>query len=147
MEESSGNRVRIELQTTIDDNGQMEYNTIKQTGNFYKKDNVDVLTFDEELADTSIVRNFITIQPEKVNIKRTGNISMHQKFHNKEKTENMYKHPHGFLHMETYTSGMDYQPASSGNPGRLRLDYTVKLNGQEERIHQLTLTFSEECTQ
>ncbi len=30
-------QVAIELETSIDDNGEMEYNTVRQTGQFYQK--------------------------------------------------------------------------------------------------------------
>ncbi|MEC5424430.1 DUF1934 domain-containing protein [Virgibacillus sp. C22-A2] len=140
-------KIRIELSTTIDDNGQMEYNNMKHSGNFYKKNNLDVLTFEEEAEDKSIVKNLITIQPDKVSIKRSGNVTMNQQFRANHKTENVLQHPHGIIHMETFTDLINYQSVSKTKEGRLTISYTVKLNGQEARRHDMELVYKEEVSQ
>ncbi|MFD1036893.1 DUF1934 domain-containing protein [Virgibacillus byunsanensis] len=134
--------VQIELKTAIEDDGQLEHSTIKQSGNFYHKNNIDVLTFKEDMEGL-IIRNMITIQKDKVSIKRTGSISMNQQFRVNQLTENVYQHPHGNIHMETFTKDMEYLPDN----GLLTVNYIVKLNGQEERKHQLVLSFTEEVSQ
>ncbi|SFB25987.1 Uncharacterized beta-barrel protein YwiB, DUF1934 family [Lentibacillus halodurans] len=132
-------QVAVELQTAIDDNGQMEYNTVRQTGRFYRKENMDVLTYNETADDGSPIYNMITILTDKVSVKRTGSISMHQQFRKQKTSENVFQHPHGNLHMETFTNTINYQALSEHQDGLLTIDYTVKLNGQDERKHQLTL--------
>lgn len=136
--------VFIELHTTIDDDGQMEYNTIKSTGVYYQKGNIDVLRFEEAAEDNTPVKNFITIQQDKVNIKRTGPVTMNQKFLEGQTTENVFRHPYGTMHMETSAHNITYQPLTRIDKGTLNMSYTVKINGQEERIHKLTLTYHEE---
>ncbi|PAV31394.1 hypothetical protein CIL05_01695 [Virgibacillus profundi] len=136
--------VAIELRTTIDDNGQMEYNTIKQSGDFYKKNHLDVLTYEEKMEDNSTIKNLITIQTDRVSIKRSGNVTMNQKFRKNHTTENVFQHPHGNIHMETYTNSISYQSMNENDQGKLTISYTVKLNGQEERKHELVLTYTEE---
>src|SRR5690625_8006683 len=101
--EPTNKQVMIELHTTIDDNGQMEYNTIRQIGNFYKKKQMDVLTFEAETDDKTTIRNFITIQPDKVTIKRSGDVAMNQQFRTQSTTENVFRHQYGTMHMETVT--------------------------------------------
>jgi uncharacterized beta-barrel protein YwiB (DUF1934 family) len=137
-------QVTIHLQTVIEDNGQKETNSSNQIGKFYRKDKMDVITFEEKTEDNHRIKSFITIHPEKVNIKRSGIISMNQQFHKEKITENVYTHPHGNIHMETYTNSIDYQALSNQQDGQLNIDYTVKLNGQEERKHKLTLTLKKE---
>lgn len=136
--------VLLELHTTIDDGDEVEENTSKQTGSLYQRENVDVLMFEEKLDDGSVVKNMMTIHSDKVSIKRSGPVSMHQKLDANRITENVYHHPHGTLHMETKTLSMDYQPLARHTEGFLRVHYTVKLNGQNEREHTLTLSITEE---
>lgn len=143
--EPTHKQVMIELHTTIDDNGQMEYNTINQIGKFYKKNHMDVLTFEEQTEAKTVIGNLITIQPDKVTIKRSGDVAMNQQFRTKRTTENVFRHPYGTMHMETYTETLTYQSIQSDAPGQLKISYTVKLNGEEERNHLLTLTYKEEC--
>lgn len=136
--------VTVELQTIIDDHGQMEYNKQKQRGKFYQKGQLHVLTFDEKTEDQSIIKNLITIHKHKVSIKRSGPISMNQQFVLKQVTENVYKHPLGLIHMETFTDELIYKEHPNQTGGELIMEYRVKMNGQEERKHKLELTFSEE---
>ncbi|MBP1969829.1 uncharacterized beta-barrel protein YwiB (DUF1934 family) [Virgibacillus natechei] len=137
--------VEVELRTTIEDNGQMEYNTIKHPGTLYQKGNLDVIIFEEETEEENVTtKNLLTIQSGKVNIKRTGEVKMNQQFLPNQTTENVYKHPYGVIHMETYTNSINYQPLYETDNGYLGISYSVKLNGQEERKHELALTFMEE---
>lgn len=142
-----GKNVFIELHTTIDDDGQMEYNTIKNAGTFYQKGALDVLTFEEVTEDHSKVKNLITIQNDKVSIKRSGNVTMNQQFRANQITENVFKHPHGNINMETNTQSITYKSMNDFDKGKLSISYTVKLNGQEERKHELVLTYNEEDAQ
>lgn len=136
--------VMIHLATAIDDHGEMEYTTGKQTGQFFHKEDVDVLIYQEELEEGAIIRNLMTIRPGKINIKRSGLITMNQQFHLNQKTETYYQHPHGRLHMETFTHSITYESMKISGQGQLTINYTVKLNGIEARKHVLELTYYEE---
>lgn len=131
------------LYMEINGNGETEQTTTHYTGDFYHRNNMDVITFHEKSDDLSI-RNLITIHNDKVSIKRTGDITMHQQFRVKQTTENVFKHPHVNIHMETYTHKLGYHAPSNTDTGKLALAFTVKLNGQEERDHQLTLLIKED---
>lgn len=136
----------VKLQTTIDDQGMKEENEVLCKGTFYKKGTMDVLIFDEMLDEELKVKNLVTIQESSVNIKRTGPVSMNQKFDINRRTEGIYKHPHGSLHMETWTNRIVYKQKGEAD-GQLILSYRVKLNGHEdERKHELILSFQEEAT-
>ncbi|RKQ31543.1 DUF1934 domain-containing protein [Oceanobacillus halophilus] len=137
-------KVNIRLETTINDNGSKEHNTVQETGKFFIKGNRHVLMFEETLDEELKVRNLVTIQDGSVNIKRTGPVSMNQKFDINHITENVYKHPHGTIHMETFTKKMTYKQKSEITEGQLAISYTVKLNGQDERKHDLILSYKEE---
>ncbi|QKY70507.1 DUF1934 domain-containing protein [Lentibacillus sp. CBA3610] len=138
--DGNSKQVAVELKTAIDDNGQMEYNTIRQTGRFFQTDTMDVLTYKEKAEDESPIKNMVTIHKDKVTVKRTGLVSMNQQFRDRQTTENVFQHPYGNIHMETFTKAINYQPLSGEQNGFLRIDYNVKLNGADERKHQLTLT-------
>lgn len=138
-----GIKVELELHTTIDDQGQLEKNTVNETGVLYQRQNMDVLTYDEKLEDGQVVHNLLTIQSDQVSVKRTGPVSMHQRFDMNRITENVYQHPHGNIHMETTTLSYEYSPLDRQTSGLLRLYYTVRLNGVDERKHTLTLSLKE----
>ena len=139
----NGKQVSIQLHTSIEDQGNTESNHMKQIGQLFKRNNMDVLIYEEELEEGAIVKNLVTIQTNKVNIKRSGTIAMNQQFLVNQKTETHYEHPHGHFHMETYTNSVTYEPLAANNQGRLTIDYTVKLNGMDERNHLLELTYKE----
>jgi uncharacterized beta-barrel protein YwiB (DUF1934 family) len=134
----------IHLHTVIEDNGLKETNTGKHIGKYYQKNNRHVIIFEEKTEEHYTIKSFVTIQPEKVNIKRSGAVSMNQQFHIQKRTENVYTHPHGNLHMETFTKSIDFQAPEGQSEGYLKMEYTVKLNGQNERNHTLTLKLLKE---
>ncbi|WP_106495997.1 DUF1934 domain-containing protein [Lentibacillus sp. Marseille-P4043] len=140
-------RVAIELQMTIEDNGQIEQTTTNATGLLYNRNNMNVLTYDEHQENSDPIKNLVTIQPEKVSIKRTGPVQMHQQFRLNQTSENVFQHPHGNIHMETETEKIDYNPLTATNQGHLAITYTVSLNGQDARKHQLTMVMKEEEAQ
>lgn len=140
-------QVSIHLKTVIEDTGETEMNEVRATGVFYQRNNLDVLTYKEEIEGHGGANTLITIQPERVTIKRTGVVSMHQQFQIGKRTENVYQHPHGNIHMETLTGKINYKVPSEREQGRLELAYIVKLNGQDERKHTLELLFTEEDSQ
>src|SRR5690625_5033308 len=138
-----GKRVSIQLHTSIEDRGNIESNHVKQTGQYFNRHHMDVLIYEEELEEGAIIKNLVTIQTDKVNIKRSGIIAMNQQFLVDQMTETHYEHPHGAFHMETFTNSVTYEPLATNNQGRLAIDYTVKLNGMDERKHLLELTYEE----
>ncbi|WP_404455943.1 DUF1934 domain-containing protein [Virgibacillus necropolis] len=132
------------LHMEITEDKETEQTTTHFTGDLYQRNNMDVITFQEKNDDDLLIKNLITIQNDKVSIKRTGDITMHQQFRVNQTTENLFKHPHVNIHMETYTHKLGYRLISKNGPGKLSLTFNVKLNGQEERQHQLTLLIKED---
>src|SRR5690625_5924003 len=72
--------VNVELRTVIEDDGDKELVIVKQKGKYYKRNNLEVLTYTEEMDEGEDVENMISIHPDKINIKRSGAISMNQIF-------------------------------------------------------------------
>ncbi|ASK62047.1 hypothetical protein CFK37_07680 [Virgibacillus phasianinus] len=132
------------LQMKITDGKEIEDTTTHFTGDFYHREKMDVLTFQEENDDDLSIKNLITIHNDKVSIKRTGDITMHQQFRVNQITEDVFKHPHVNIHMETYTNKLKYQAPINNDSGKLSISFTVKLDGQEEREHQLNLLIKED---
>src|SRR5699024_6194779 len=97
---------------------------------------------EEQGSQAHTVQNLLTIQLEKVTVKRSGAVQMHQQFLPERTTECLLQHAYGSIHMETYTNAIHYQAVDSQGSGRLTIDYTVTLNGQETRNQQLTWTLS-----
>jgi len=131
--------VSIELQTTIEDNGTKEITTIKEYGKLYKREHMHLVMYEEKIEDQEKIKNMISIQPDKVSIRRSGAVKMNQIFREGERSENIFHHPYGRIHMDTYTTSIDYQPFDETKNGKLVMNYTVKLNGQQSQKHFLVL--------
>lgn len=136
--------VQLKLVTEIRELGEKAVTTIEEAGSFYRKGDMAVLKFTEHQEED--VSSLITIQSEKVSVKRTGAVNMHQIFKKNHLTENVYKHAYGTILMETYTDQIQYKAPADGREGRLFISYTTKLNGEGNRRHRLTLTFKEEIS-
>lgn len=136
--------VIIELRSMIDDEGEKELHIVKQKGYYYKRKGIEVLTYQEDVEDNGVINNLITIADGKVNINRSGAFSVNQQFLLKRKSECLYQHPHGNIHMSISTQSITYDPLEKGKVGQLTIIYEAVLNGQIRRNHQLTLTFFEE---
>ncbi|GAA5415879.1 hypothetical protein Pryu01_00911 [Paraliobacillus ryukyuensis] len=135
--------VSIRLVTEIRELGEKAVTVIEEPGTFLQKGNIAVLKFIEHREDEETIDSLITISEDKVSIKRTGAVDMHQQFKKKQRTENVYRHAHGTIHMETHTDQITYQELTSRQDGKLFISYTTKLNGEGNRRHRLTLQFKE----
>ncbi|MBM7571245.1 DUF1934 domain-containing protein [Aquibacillus albus] len=135
--------VNIKLTTEIRELGQKATTVVEEEGKFYQKGQTSVLQFVEHQEESDDIHAFITIQPEKVSVKRSGAVDMYQIFRKKQITENVYRHEFGSLHMETHTDQITYQQPENGKQGKLFISYTTKLNGEGNRRHRLTITFRE----
>ncbi|MFD1416415.1 DUF1934 domain-containing protein [Oceanobacillus jeddahense] len=140
--QQNSEHVNITLKTVIYDVDSGEQETQEQsfTGEWTKKGSIDVLKYKEVNEEVGTIQNMIMIRPERVSIKRTGVIQMNQQFQLGQKTENIYQHMHGNMHMETFTESISFKEDTM--PRALDMNYTMKLNEQLERKHQLKLQFS-----
>lgn len=136
--------VNIELRTVIEDDGEKELMIVKQKGKYFKRSDLEVLTYTEKTDGEEDIDNMISIYPNKINIKRTGAISMNQLFLKGRLTESLYRHPYGNIHMEIDTISMSYESIEETGRGQAVIAYRAMLNGAKERNHYLTLTFMEE---
>jgi|SRR5690625_3872661 len=136
--------VDIELRTVIDRNGEKEMSIVKQTGEYVSKKSIEIITFIEKREDIGDIRNYITIQKNKVTIRRSGAISMNQQFEVGKKSESLYRHPYGTLHFQITTETLKRTPMGKNKPGEIVITYQATINGIEEQKHYLTLTFMEE---
>lgn len=142
--EQEQSQVTIQLSTVIMDDGEKESISNTYEGRFLSRGSVDVLMYEERTEENEVIKNLMTIHPEKVNIKRSGAITMNQQFLLDRLTESFFEHPHGRIHMETATTSLKYRSLTKEAIGKLVVLYKVKLNGQEQRNHQLVLTYKRE---
>ncbi|MEI3604256.1 DUF1934 domain-containing protein [Pseudogracilibacillus sp. SE30717A] len=135
--------ISIELRTVIEDQGNKELSIIKQTGTYIRKGHLEVISFVEKSNDLGNVDTLITIKSDKVNIKRSGKISMNQQFVKGKRTECLYRHPYGSFLLEIQTESILLEPLRDGE-GKVIIQYDVMMNKEEIRHHHLTLTYMEE---
>ncbi|WP_277679675.1 DUF1934 domain-containing protein [Gracilibacillus dipsosauri] len=136
--------VSITMTMEIIDDDNKEITVTEEKGLLMEKNQMTVLTFSEQNEYNERTDSFITIQPDKVSVKRSGAVSMHQKFTEKQRTENVYRHQFGTMHMETMTEQIQYQQLEKKRNGKLFISYTTSLNGADPRRHRLTIQFSQE---
>ncbi|WP_407269239.1 DUF1934 domain-containing protein [Radiobacillus sp. PE A8.2] len=135
--------VKIKLVSEIREKGQKMETIVEESGKYFRHGEKNVLTFTEHGEDQDVIDSLVTIQADKVSVKRSGSVDMHQVFKKKQTTENVYRHTYGTILMETYTDQITYQQLTEGKTGKLFISYKTKLNGESERRHRLTLTFKE----
>ncbi|ENH96295.1 hypothetical protein J416_11607 [Gracilibacillus halophilus YIM-C55.5] len=131
--------IQLKMTTEIQDEFDRDVTVVEEKGHLMENGQTTILTFQETNENNEPIDSFITIQPESISVKRSGAVSMHQKFRTQQKTENMYRHQFGSLHMETYTDQIRYQPPTEETKGELYIQYTTSLNGQPPRAHQLII--------
>ncbi|UFT98980.1 DUF1934 domain-containing protein [Radiobacillus kanasensis] len=142
---ASKRNVQIKLITEIFQKGNKEVTKVEESGTLFQREDSSILTFTERYEDQEDdVQALITISPERVSVKRTGAVDMHQIFKKKQTTENVYRHAYGTIHMETFTDQITFRDLSQSKTGQLFISYLTKLNGEESRRHRLTLSFKEE---
>ena len=136
--------IHISLHTTIENNGDKEIIKNTYKGKYVRKGNVEVITYTEITDGFGDINNRITLHPNKVNIKRSGQITMNQQFIVNHRTESLYRHPYGNMTMEIDTKEMTRRSLSSREAGQVRIVYDVHLTGKEISEHFLVLTYTEE---
>lgn len=104
---------------------------------------MEVISFVEKTNDFGNVDTLITIKSDKVNIKRSGKLSMNKQLMEGKKTECLYRHPYGSFLLEIRTKSIKHDPIRDGE-GKVVIQYDMMMNREESRYHHLTLTYMEE---
>ncbi len=133
--------ISLKMITRIRDAEDETETVVEEVGSFIEKGNTAVLTFSEWNENQEKVDSLITIQPEKVNVKRSGAVTMNQQFLTGRETENVYRHEFGTIHMQTTTDQIFFETPKKDKAGNLFIQYKTILNGEEEREHELTISF------
>src|SRR5699024_1734868 len=115
--------VNVELQTVIEDDGDKELVIVKQKGKYYKRNNLEVLTYTEEINKREYIKNIITNQHDKINIKKSFAISMNQILIKARVTESLYQHPNGNIHMNINTVSISYESIDETGQGQVIIAY------------------------
>ena len=127
--------IQLKMTMEIFDLGKKDISIIKEDAIMQRKGDLTVLTFTENKGKENETNSMITIKPDEISVKRSGAVSMVQKFRKKETTENVYRHPYGTILMKTKTD----QLQSNMQAGEIFISYTTSLNGGDPRRHRLTI--------
>lgn len=141
--------ITLKLTTESNERGHKDIITIKEDGHCYQAPNRMILRFIEHQEEGEDIQTTVTIQEDRVAIRRTGPVQMHQVFIPKQWTENTYHHPYGLFYMQTKTDHIEHQFSSKSEKGRLFITYLLRLNQEEEqeKRQRLTLTYQRRQTQ
>jgi uncharacterized beta-barrel protein YwiB (DUF1934 family) len=136
--------ISLKMTMEINDSGNKDVTIVEEAGQLLTKEMTTILTFSEYNENNEQINSFITIKPDSVSVKRSGAVSMHQKFIQKQITENVYRHEFGTIHMETATDQITYQQPEEQKQGKLFIRYTTSLNGDKPRKHRLTIIMNKQ---
>lgn len=134
-------KVIIHLHTEIDDAGEKEFISERHEGTYFKKEDKAVLLYTDRQNEMGEIKNFITVQPDKLSVKRSGVISMQQIFHVGRQTECMYKHPYGSFLMEIKTISLE-TASITDTSGEIVAVYDMLFQNTTRR-YTLTIDFEE----
>ncbi|SHM63167.1 DUF1934 domain-containing protein [Gracilibacillus kekensis] len=137
-------QVAIKMTMEILDAGKQDVTIVEEKGQLLEKANTTVLKFSEENENKERTDSLITIHSDRVSVKRSGAVSMLQKFDEKRITENVYRHQFGTIHMQTETEQVTYQPPQANEDGKLFISYSTSLNNDKPRRHLLTILVKKE---
>src|SRR5690606_15298899 len=126
-------RIEIELRTVSDRNGNREMTIVNQSGDYMRKNEIEIITFIENREDIGKIRNYLTRQKHKVTIRRSGAISMSHHFEVGKKSESLSRHPYGALHFLITTKSLDCTPLSRSE------EHTSELQSRENLVCRLLL--------
>ncbi|GAA0306859.1 uncharacterized beta-barrel protein YwiB (DUF1934 family) [Gracilibacillus halotolerans] len=129
--------VSLKMTMEIFDLGSKDVSIIEEQGQLQKKGDLTVLTFTENKGKENETRSMVTMKSDEISVKRSGAVSMIQKFKKKETTENVYRHPYGMIHMKTMTDQLQVDL----DKGSIFISYKTNLNGGNSRRHRLTIRF------
>lgn len=136
--------VNVRLETNIQNQSHQDKMILEEKGKYYQKGEAHILIFKEHHEEGQVVNTMFTIHPDRVTIKRSGPVNMHQIFRLNEETESHYKHPYGVMHLLTKTNKLMHHFTNEKVAGQLSIDYKLTLNGQETQQHKLVLSYQEE---
>lgn len=131
--------IKLKMAMEIFDLGKKDISIIKEDAVMQQKGDLTVITFTENEGKENETKSMITIKVDEISVKRSGAVSMLQKFRKKETTENVYRHPYGTILMKTKTD----QLQADLDTGEIFISYTTSLNGGDPRRHRLTIQINE----
>src|SRR5690625_5889235 len=125
--------VKLNLETEIFDGDHRPRPTVTTEGELFQTDKQSVVRFTQKNKDQPDVATMVTIKPNQLSIKRSGEVEMNQKFELERTTEMVYRHQFGSLRMETTTHDFKYQPLTTKENTKLTLKYSSILYEELER--------------
>ena len=131
---ASKEKIKLKIRASIDG----EWTEQEVVALYSTNGTIDVFIYEENMEQFGEVRHFITVQAGKVNIKRSGGVTMNQQFLVGRKTESVYHHPYGNFHLEMDTKRINIEP------GRVVLEYMSVINGTEKQEHHLEMMYVKE---
>ena len=135
--------IEINIYTEIEDEGGSEIIHKTERGTLSRGNDIHMIKYEEDMEGAGLVLTTIIIYDDRITLKRTGAVRMHQVFKIGAPTESVYQHPYGSFRMETTTHRMEYLKGIKNKSGRLLMIYDVILNDQEPRNHTFELQFEE----
>ncbi|MCU9613337.1 DUF1934 domain-containing protein [Caldibacillus lycopersici] len=141
---TAGTPVKIELQTKITQNGELDTFELIVFGQYYQKGNTSYLIYDEVL-ETGNVHTVIKFSEQGGSqIIRKGALNMRLAFHLDEDKGGSYKTDIGTLLLTTNTQRLKFRWDSEQKQGTLDIKYYLFMEQMEVGTYQLSFKFKED---
>ncbi|MGG0718961.1 DUF1934 domain-containing protein [Robertmurraya massiliosenegalensis] len=135
--------VKINVNTTIWDNGAKETFELTTFGRYYEKSGSAFLQY-EEVMEEGTVKSIVKISKDETLILRSGAINMRLVFEANKKHPGRYETPFGTLGITTRTTSLAHRLFEQA--GTLTISYDLHMQGSLAGKYQLEIKFEEEQT-
>jgi uncharacterized beta-barrel protein YwiB (DUF1934 family) len=133
--------VKINVNTTIWDNGEKETFELTTFGRYYEKSGSAFLQY-EEIMEEGTVKSIVKISKDETLILRSGAVNMRMVFEANKKHPGRYETPFGTLGITTKTKSLVHRLEREA--GRLSISYDLHMHGALAGTYQLEIKFEEE---
>ena len=118
------------LQTLVGEGEAPQPLSLSCTGTYYHKDGSHYVFYEERMEDTDrVMKNRLRLQPDLLELKKTGDCSVHMIFEANKKNEASYRMPYGSLALVIDTKHVCLR--ESDHHIHLSASYALGLNGEK----------------
>lgn len=135
--------VTIHLHTRRISQDQMETENYYSTGELMEKGGSLYLRYEEKMDELGKVTTVIKFSKKTATIIRHGAITMRQELVLQKETQGSYQTPYGRLTMWAMASRIEFGWIEKERTGKLRLFYTIGLDGEAPGKQELTFNLEE----
>jgi uncharacterized beta-barrel protein YwiB (DUF1934 family) len=143
MAQQTHTPVKIELKTTVWQDGEQETFELVLFGRYYKKEDAIYLQY-EEVQEEGTIHSVVKVKEFEAVILRKGAVNMRMSFSKKEEMPGSYESPFGTMLLTTKTDVLSWEQNEEDTlEGAIRLKYHLHSHGSYVGTYDLSITYKE----